>query len=1117
MNGQIAVALEMHGASGSVLFEVLEGLGVTFVDHPPADPRGEGIGDLLRDLSRHFTSNAVLPGYFSPLPTGWFKDPVAIDIANALRKSLGDAVKDSSRPVGIHGPELISLLPFLQQLFMALDIEPVYFLETAAPVETDTSFQAMDNWAHAHAEAALLTHGKLHVFNLDEPPESAPQTVKRLAGSLAISDSAPIEGMIGFLEQQEWSNRPPASDMPDEVRLLYAPFSTPATSSPEAYLEASNRYLRSTPKDWLWGDHEGEVATKAPDAANQVTLLRELNTHYRDRIDEIRAQNRQLAKESKDLQDRLSQFESLQDERDTEFARTMKAKNEQVQEYVIADIKKTALIDSWASEVADKEDRLTRMSAKVEAWQQEVASHRQSVAQMESRLTRFQGGDHVPDIGLARYEACQDDFPSLKKLIPDHFDKERRLRVCIVTPDIFGPIRNGGIGTAHFQQARMLADAGHDVTIFYTLGDKSDDGPITKWVEFYETIGITFVPAPAPSLSSHGGFLCQRLDKPRITYEALKGMEPFDIVHAPEWQGHIYTCLVARELGLAFQDTVFCTTVHSPHLWNLEGNAKFTTNRTEMLINAMERMSVELADMVVGPSQHILRWSRDHGFALPEGRTFMQQNIVPFIKESKPDSQRQSIRELVFFGRFDPRKGIDIFTDCVTALLNKRDVQDLEITFLGRESGFFDTSQVNELRQQWGITVNLITDFNSEQAQEYLKEPGRLAIIPSRLDNAPMTVLECLFQEIPFITSDRGGIPELISKTSWPDVIFQADAPSLTRLLCRILDQGAVIPIQGYDFQENIATWLDFHAALAGDKSIVPGFVSEDTADADSPLVSVCLIHYNRPDRLANAIRSVEEQTYGNIELVLVDDGSPAPEAQGYLDSLEPIFREREWKLIRALNGGPGVARNTGAEAASGKYILFLDDDNCIKPHGVETFVSAAESSDADVLPSYLDAYDCEEYPSNEDVFSRLLFMGPDLGSGLLLNVFGDTFGMWRRDVFLSIGKFMEEYRVGREDHELYARAVFMGYKLLVVPEALCWYHFASTDRRSVYNSLNLVGPIRLAQMYKSFMPAHLRSLIDITLGAEARLNAIWPSMKHMESLRKDFAMLKSCLANTEE
>jgi len=92
------------------------------------------------------------------------------------------------------------------------------------------------------------------------------------------------------------------------------------------------------------------------------------------------------------------------------------------------------------------------------------------------------------------------------------------------------------------------------------------------------------------------------------------------------------------------------------------------------------------------------------------------------------------------------------------------------------------------------------------------------------------------------------------------------------------------------------------------------------------PLVSVVIPTYGRNDTLVEAVRSVADQTYDRIELLVVDDGSPTPVTETLdadLDDLESVTFIRH-----DSNRGANVARNTGIRAAAGDYVAFLDDDD---------------------------------------------------------------------------------------------------------------------------------------------------------------------------------------------
>ncbi|MGH2404232.1 MAG: glycosyltransferase family 2 protein [bacterium] len=87
-----------------------------------------------------------------------------------------------------------------------------------------------------------------------------------------------------------------------------------------------------------------------------------------------------------------------------------------------------------------------------------------------------------------------------------------------------------------------------------------------------------------------------------------------------------------------------------------------------------------------------------------------------------------------------------------------------------------------------------------------------------------------------------------------------------------------------------------------------------------SPLFSIIIPTYSRPDLLREAVGSVLAQTVGDFECIVVDDASPLPAT---------VDADRRIRLIhRSRNGGPAAARNTGLSAATGRYVTFLDDDD---------------------------------------------------------------------------------------------------------------------------------------------------------------------------------------------
>jgi glycosyltransferase involved in cell wall biosynthesis len=94
--------------------------------------------------------------------------------------------------------------------------------------------------------------------------------------------------------------------------------------------------------------------------------------------------------------------------------------------------------------------------------------------------------------------------------------------------------------------------------------------------------------------------------------------------------------------------------------------------------------------------------------------------------------------------------------------------------------------------------------------------------------------------------------------------------------------------------------------------------------------VSVVIPCYNQGRYLGDAIRSVLQQTYPAVEVIVVDDGS-TDNTRAVCDTFESV------RLIHQLNQGTAVARNAGLRESRGDYLIFLDADDRLLPHAVET------------------------------------------------------------------------------------------------------------------------------------------------------------------------------------
>lgn len=119
------------------------------------------------------------------------------------------------------------------------------------------------------------------------------------------------------------------------------------------------------------------------------------------------------------------------------------------------------------------------------------------------------------------------------------------------------------------------------------------------------------------------------------------------------------------------------------------------------------------------------------------------------------------------------------------------------------------------------------------------------------------------------------------------------------------------------------------------------------------PKVSVVVPIYKVEKYLSRCIESITNQSYTNLEIILVNDGSP--DRCGDICE-EYALQDSRIKVIHKVNGGVSTARNTGIDVCNGKYIAFIDADDTIEKTYVEKLVSTIENNRLDIVScGYID------------------------------------------------------------------------------------------------------------------------------------------------------------------
>lgn len=190
------------------------------------------------------------------------------------------------------------------------------------------------------------------------------------------------------------------------------------------------------------------------------------------------------------------------------------------------------------------------------------------------------------------------------------------------------------------------------------------------------------------------------------------------------------------------------------------------------------------------------------------------------------------------------------------------------------------------------------------------------------------------------------------------------------------------------------------------------------------PLVSVIIPYYvsspDQKDFILETVLSVKQQTYPNIELIVIDDGSPIPAAP-VLTGIEDI------QLLRTENAGAPAARNFGFERSSGQYLVFLDGDDLLSADAIEknleALVKHPEASLSFGAVRLINEHGDEICPSRAcrarwNYFWLLLETNPIWSSGSTLI---------RREAFVQAGLFRDFKTFQVDDYELYLKLSRVG------------------------------------------------------------------------------------------
>lgn len=496
-------------------------------------------------------------------------------------------------------------------------------------------------------------------------------------------------------------------------------------------------------------------------------------------------------------------------------------------------------------------------------------------------------------------------------------------KVCIVTNEIIGPFKNGGIGTSMTGLAETLAAGGIPVTVLYTGAIWTPGTALQRWKKHYADRGIELAALSLTDMKSLEGPVRDcGFGVPYLVYQWLKSRS-FDVVHFNDCCGDGSLALAAKRVGIAFGKTLFVVALHSPSQWVLELNQTLPAGPLLAAFNYAERLSVQCADVLWSPSRYMLEWARAHDFTLPHS-TFVQQYSIPNSGAPAPPpahGRSRKPQELVFFGRLEERKGLRLFCNTIDSLRHELAQREIAVTFMGKPAfceGMESLRYIAHRSAQWRFLVKTLANLGQQEALAYLAAGPRLAVIASPEDNSPCTVYEALAAGIPFLAARTGGIPELVAEGE--KVLFDHSIEGLRAALLDAIEHGGWIVTPATTQEETRRSWLSMHAHW---KSFLPAPRPPQWRDLR---LSVIVDHRAGRD-LDRTMKSLE--SCERLRKVVVLDRNKGEAAVN--------------RALEDMAGDAVLLVQSGTSIRSGPMAMMLGD---LDREGLDALVPAAESGE---------------------------------------------------------------------------------------------------------------------------------------------------------------------------
>ncbi|MBE9199984.1 MULTISPECIES: glycosyltransferase [unclassified Nodularia (in: cyanobacteria)] len=629
----------------------------------------------------------------------------------------------------------------------------------------------------------------------------------------------------------------------------------------------------------------------------------------------------------------------------------------------------------------------------------------------------------------------------------------------------FGPITGGGIGTYIANITKYMAKRGHDV---YLITDCFTESNL-----HYLPPNVTLI-RTEPALSDRHFFTYNQNYSDRV-YQTLKLLTPFDVIEFAEYNAEGFTTIRAKKLLNEFANTQLVVKLHTPRSLLVEiDEEKHTTTQTPIDIY-LEDYCVKNADIVTSPSASLAEY-----FTKRLDVNCITRSPYPLLLSTiKPTRKfvKSQIEKITFIGSIQVRKGVDTFIEAAKIILAKEPNFIFEMYGRDTYSAPFYRSYTEYLQKR--IPYDLKDKIIFKGAAPYAEIPEILldtcfCVFPSRWENWANVCLEAMSFGCVVIGSQEGGMSEMIEHGNSGFLINPSHAEEIAHTILDNYRNIAYLQQISETAQSSIQQWCDPELASAQ--------VEESYKIASSPKnwlvnqeakISVVIPLYNQGNYIEETIQSIQESTYKNVEIIVVNDGSTDSETNKIFQNLSGVIK------VFKPNGGLSSARNAGIKVSSGEYIMLLDSDDKIHPEYIEKAVIALiNNHELSYVGCYTRNFEAYEYTQAPVGFI------PELMLFNNTNVVNST-NLYRRSAIAKVGDFDEEL-ISYEDWDYFISLYENGCAGDILPLELFLY------RRHYDSMVWTVAQPRRTQLIQYMLGKHQKTVSSYSHVMVQYLTQLW-------------------------